>query len=71
MSVLTVGHQIRPTLISTDVVYLTQFDQLVVRIRPYLFLPTSVAEDRRRWTAITADASVGLPKRRLGVTGFD
>ena len=34
-----------------------------------------VAEDRRRWAAITAEASVGvgysLPQLRLGVTGFD
>ena len=30
-----------------------------------------VAEDRRRWAAITAEASVGVPQRRLGVTGFD
>ena len=30
-----------------------------------------VADDRRRWAAITAEASVGVPQRRLGVTGFD
>jgi hypothetical protein len=30
-----------------------------------------VAEDRRRWAAVTAEASVGVPQRRLGVTGFD
>ena len=30
-----------------------------------------VAEDRRRWAAITAEASVRVPQRRLGITGFD
>ena len=30
-----------------------------------------VAQDRLRWAAITAQASVGVPQRRLGVTGFD
>ena len=30
-----------------------------------------VVEDRRRWAAITAEASVGVPQRRLDVTGFD
>ena len=30
-----------------------------------------VAEDRRRWVAITAEASVGTPQRRLDVTSFD
>ena len=30
-----------------------------------------VVEDRRRWVAITAEASVLVPQRRLGVTGFD
>ena len=30
-----------------------------------------VAEDERRWATITSDASVGVPQRRLGVTGFD
>ena len=28
-------------------------------------------EDRRRWAAIIAEASVGIHQRRLGVTGFD
>ena len=27
--------------------------------------------DRRRWAAITAEASVAVPERRLGVTGFN
>ena len=30
-----------------------------------------VADDRRRWAAITAEASVGGTQRPLGVTGFD
>ena len=30
-----------------------------------------VAEDRRRWAAVTAEASVGVPQWRLSVTGFD
>ena len=30
-----------------------------------------LAGDRRRWAAITTEASVGVPQRRLGVTGFD
>ena len=30
-----------------------------------------VAEDRRRWAAVTAEAAVGIPKQRLGVAGFD
>ena len=29
-----------------------------------------VAEDRRRWAATAAEASVGVPERRLGVTSF-
>ena len=33
--------------------------------------PIRVADDRRRWAAITAEASVGVPQPRLGVTGFD
>ena len=31
----------------------------------------TVAEDRRRWAAITEEASVWAPQRRLGVTGSD
>ena len=30
-----------------------------------------VAEGRRRWAAITAETSVGVPQRSLKVTGFD
>ena len=29
-----------------------------------------IADDRSRWAAITADASVGVPQRRLGTTGI-
>ena len=29
-----------------------------------------VAEDRCRWVAITAEASVGVPQQRLRITGF-
>ena len=30
-----------------------------------------VAEDRRRLSAVTLESAVGVPQRRLGVTGFD
>ena len=29
-----------------------------------------ITDDRARWTVITADASVRVPQRRLGVTGI-
>ena len=29
-----------------------------------------IADDRSRWAAITAEASVGVPQRRPGVTGI-
>ena len=31
----------------------------------------SVAQDRRRWAAVTEEASVKVPQQRLGVMGFD
>ena len=32
---------------------------------------STLPEGRRHWVAITAEASVGVPQRRLGITGFD
>ena len=36
-----------------------------------ILLRDRVAEERHRLAAITAEASVGVPQRRLGVTGLD
>ena len=30
-----------------------------------------IADNRSRWAAITTEASVGVPQRRLGVTGVN
>ena len=32
---------------------------------------SALQRSRRRWAAVTAETSVGVPQRRLGVTGFD